>query len=411
MNNKSFLLFSIISTILLVVLREFFISEFTGILEVACIAFFMIFLNYKNCLSYLFLVLPMTCGIPGYSMLVSYIILLFKTRKISLWQYIPPLLIIVSELINFALYDFESSVIPIFSFISFVSVFFYLLFVNDERIDVRQCILNFCIGALFASLVVCVKLFIGSDIETVLSASMRGGVGDSENNIGQFDLNANSMAFFAITVFSIILIGREKLKLSYKVSLILLLFSIVIGVLTFSRSWLVCFVLTLILFLISQKKDVKLITSLCAIVLVAFLLTPQLVKFLQLSFINRFAEVNVYTAGERTIITGDYINKILENTKYWLCGTGATYYKAVLGLERSVHSGLLQIVVCTGLLGVVIFTTSFIHYFKYYKLKENTFLFIIPFIVCLIFNQTIQFFNPYFLMFPFLPTLYLLRLK
>ena len=377
-------------------------------------AILMMLLPYRQCISFLFFVLPITCGIPGYSMLVAYIIVLLKSKQLNLWQTLPPLCIMLLEFAHMIGYSFNVSLSAAFSFFSFVLVFFYLLFNQDNRISIVECIKLFVISAIIASGIVLLKLILSYGIEELMLGYLRGGVQSSAQDqqmIGQFDLNANSMAFYSIVSFSCLLIGQKNLNISRFLYVSLLILSVAIGIISFSRTYTIVLALALLLYFISKRNNTS--TMIIGSILVCALLyaIPLLFEQLLDIYIERFASGNFETAGGRTEVFQAYHNAFINNPNLYLGGTGVVNYAAVIGYPLSIHCGFQQLYVCCGLIGISVFILSALHYKRKFVTRGLPILFYIPLIASVAFDQSIQFFNPYFLMLPFIPVAYVLRLQ
>lgn len=411
--NDRILILSIIIFLGTLLAREFVVSFINGPLVVGLMAALMLLLPYKQCVSFVFFVLPLTCGIPGYSMLVAYIILILKSKIINIWQIIPPICIVLLEFWHVCRYDFESSLVAVFSFSSFILVFFYLIFNRDNRVSNIDCIKLYVIGAIIASLIVILKLGSSHGFEELLLGSLRGGVRSNAEQqlIGQFDLNANSMAFYSITAFSCLLIGRKAYSMKQVNYLLCMIASILVGIISFSRTWILVAILAILLYIIIKHKNIKTIVfSLLFAGLVVYAV-PIFFDNLMEVFIGRFTLDNMETGGGRAVIFDVYHNAFINNPKFYIGGTGVVHYTEVVGYPLAMHSGFQQLYVCCGMIGVFVFAVSALYYKKRYVTRKIPLLFYIPLISCLIFDQSIQFLNPYYLMFPFIPAVYILQLK
>lgn len=396
----------------LLLAREFVVPSIGGVIVVGIMAILMILLPYKQCISFLFFVLPLTCGIPGFSMLCSYIIILSKSKNINSWQFIPPICIVLLELFHVCNYNFVISMPAVFSFSSFILVFFYLIFNCDRRVDIADCIKLFIIGTVFACVTVILKLTSTVGIEELMLGTLRGGVlATEEVVIGQFDLNANSMAFYSIVSFTCLLIGSKILRMPSIAHTVLLTLSVIVGLLSFSRTYIMLLALAVLLYLVSNRHSMKAIIAGLILTCVLVYVAPLFFESLLDVFTERFSDENATSAGGRTEIFMIYHNAFLDNPRLYIGGTGVVHYSNVIGYHMSMHCGFQQLYVCCGIIGLVVYFVSALHYKRRYVTKGLPATFYIPLIVCFIFSQSIQFLNPYFLMLPFIPVVYILRLK
>ena len=127
-------------------------------------------------------------------------------------------------------------------------------------------------------------------------------------------------------------------------------------------------------------------------------------------FASRMNAENIETGGLRTVIFSEYNEKWSADISNIIIGTGAVHSSEVLDIDVSMHSGLQQIWVSHGILGLMLYVLAFLYYLRYYSDRRAPLTQYMPFFFCFIFDQSIQFLVPYPLMLPFLPTLYLLSL-
>lgn len=410
-DNNIILYGSCLLIALLVVAREILMIGVNGPMICAVIAILLFCIPYKDAISFLYFILPLTCGIPGYSMLLAYLILLIRTKAKKLQQFLPAMILILSEIIHSGLYDFPVEYAGIISFSSFVSVFFLVWFIRDSRVDFRRCVKSFCVSAIFACIVVVVKLSMLYGYDALIAGELRGGVMLYADAMlqGQMDLNANSMALYSITVLSCLLLGTRQLQMSKSVYVLLLGFALVAGMLSFSRTWILSVAVMIFLFLISKKMNIGVVIAIgCC--MMALMLLPDFNQYTEI-ITGRFDDETMATAGERSGIFQYYTNWFLEHPIYWMFGTGAVYYSDVVGHTFSMHNALQQIVVCCGCVGSLVMSISLWLFYKSVQKTNLPFLFYIPFLVVGLFYQSVQFLVPYYLMFPIIVTFTILRMR
>ena len=182
------------------------------------------------------------------------------------------------------------------------------------------------------------------------------------------------------------------------------------GALSTSRSWMIVTAVMVLLMMFYSTKSWKtvLATALCLIVVVwgiAWYLeqNPSILE----GFVTRLTDGTMQTGGGRSDVLNEYWNAFSGNSRYWIMGTGVTQYKEVLGETGSVHNAFQQIVVSYGIPGASIFLIGMVC--PVLKLARKELLYWIPFIVILLFVQTIQFINPYTLMFPYIISVFVLK--
>ena len=400
---------------LLIATRDIFDIHFSGSLVAGVIALMAYVMPYKKAVPFLFVSFPFTCGIPGYTVLLSYIVLLMKVKRVSLWQIMPPLILICLEFAHIGLLNANVNLVTSISFLSFVSLFFFLLFDSNENVDRRECVRMFIYGVVATLLIIYVSIIVHSGAEALLTPALRSSVGmgiqgDSgsvESIRGHLALNANSIAYFAITVFSLLLLGHKRLGIQHFIHTILVVLSILAGVFSFSRTWIMLFAALVLIYLIISQSKVKAFTIISLAILFVCILFPSVVISISDIFMGRFEDVE--TAGGRTDIFAVYNELWLSKISYIFFGVGAMCYEYIMDFDYSMHNGLQQIYVSYGIAGILLFLFVIRKYSRKYIAKKTPFIFYVPFLACFIFDQSIQFWDPYYLIFPFLAVAYVLR--
>lgn len=373
----------------------------------------LLFLDIKLSLCFIFYLLPFSWFFPGYIILFLYIIIVYKCKEHNKSvQFIGALLIIILELLHLLTYNNQVDWIHSFSPLSFIALFFYLLFYQDETINYSSCIRYYCIGSIIAILLSYLSLIQIGGLEVFLSGVFRSGTDDAMSKDFPV-LNANSAAFLSIVPFSCLLYAKNKLELPFPIYIILLITFIVLGALSFSRTFMILTAISIILYICFAKVKNKKIIVLCGIVGVfaTILAFPVFVDSIVNIFSERFNGANIETAGGRTDIFASYNKWLLENYDALIWGVGINYYYEIVNVGHSTHCGLQQIIVCTGFIGLFILCVSFYKFFKINRTNNTQFQAIIPFIICLAFDQSIQFYMPQFLMFPFIVSAYLYKIN
>lgn len=408
---------SILCIMAILCLRDIFDLDIGGAAITGVIAVLLIILPYPHLIYLLFFILPLTCGIPGYVMLLSIIILLLKSKHKTALQIIPVLVISLVEIFHASFYDFNADLKGILSYLSFTAVFFFLLFDQNKTIDRRICIKYFCLGAVFTLMIIYADLILKNGFTEIITGNLRSGfamgIDDVEEMKNHLALNANSIAYYSIVSLGCLLLGRKKLQLSLPLYLLLTCAAIAAGVLSFSRTWLLLIAIISILFIITNKLSNKFITMATIAIIVSLAIMSDSAFFSPITenITNRIENDNIATAGGRVTIFKEYNRFWSSDIKYMLFGTGAVYYKEVARQSASMHNGIQQIYVCYGVCGIILYITVIFIFIRKYRQKGLPLLYYLPIIACFLFDQSIQFLNPYYLMLPFIPAAYALRIE
>lgn len=408
---------SVLSIMVILCMRDILGFGVSGVMIVGIMSLFMILLPYTQLVYLLFFILPLTCGIPGYVMLVSIVLLVLKSKHITAAQIIPALLIAISEILHVTFYDFNADFRGVLSYLSFISVFFFLLFEQDKTVMRQVCIKYFCFGAVFTLAVIYAGLMLENGFAEVIAGNLRSGfamgIEEVEEMKNRLVLNANSIAYYSIVSLACLLLGRRKLQLGFLSYVSMLVIAIAGGILSFSRTWLLLVAVVFVLFIIANKPSNKFVLGAAIAAIVGLVIVSDSAFFAPIveNMTSRIGNDDIATAGGRFIIFERYNDFWLSEMKYVLFGTGAVYYKEVAGQFMSIHNGIQQIYVCYGLCGILLYIGVIVGFLRRNKHIKLSLLFCLPIIACFLFNQSIQFLNPYYLMLPFIPAAYALRIE
>lgn len=400
----------------LFIIRDIIQINIPGAIFMAWFVGILLLLPRSEMMKAIFFIMPFAGGVPGYTILLSLFVLILKSKKLCIWQIIPPAIIALLEFTNVAFYDFDIRFQSVISYIGFVALFFFTLFDKDSSTDIKACLRFFCYGTVITLLIVYIPIILNHGILSLIAGEVRSGfaMGYEDNDAikGHLAMNANTIAYFSISLLSLLLLGRKTLIIKSK---LLYLFAVLVvataGILSFSRTWLLLTAIIIILYVINSKH--RTVAIILVIITSSIIITTQniVVESISSAFKTRMEDETLKTGGGRFDIFIEYNRVWSEKINHIAIGTGATHYGQVIEHNHSMHNGLQQIWVCHGIIGFLIFAAAFVHYFRRYRNKHIQFTYYLPFIACFIFDQSIQFLVPYTLMFPFIPTLYVLRLN
>lgn len=361
----------------------------------------------------IFFMMPFASGIPGYTILLSLVILVIKSNKINAWQIIPPAIIALLEIMSVAFYDFDIRFQSVISYIGFIFLFFYTLFDKDTQIDKKSCVRFFCYGAVVALLIVYVPIILNHGIWALIAGEARYGLAmgleNEEDVLGHLVMNANTIAYFSITLLSLLLLGRKRIGISSNIFYYFAIFiAAASGILSFSRTWLMLMAVVIVAYVFNSKHRV--VATVLVVLFTSITMTTQnmVVESISGVFQTRMEDETMETGNGRFDIFRDYNHAWVESPKYVIMGAGASNYRQALNQEFSMHNGLQQIWICHGIIGFMIFLLAILRYMRSCRNRSLNFVYFLPFFACFVFDQSIQFLVPYTLMLPFLPTLYVL---
>lgn len=404
------LVWMVMSLSALFVLRDCFSININQYIILGLYSLFLICSNFERCVYLTIIAMPLLCGMQGFIATVALIILYIKAPQINNWQWGPLIVIAVLELLNWGDVSNSTSIKEYVLLCSFVGIFFFFLNDNLENISRKKVISYYLLSTSFVLFLVVFRALSIIGIEGLLSASFRGTnmmemAGLESDMQTHFALNANSQAYFSIVNISILVLGKDRLGMNTVPFYLVLLISFIAGIVSFSRTWiLLMFFLSIVSVLLSKgKKRIALIFTI--LVLFAGFMASGFSDSVIDSISGRFKEDSIETGGGRTDIFAYYNKMWINDPMKILVGTGSIDYAYKSNYDHSIHNGLQQIYYCYGIVGFLIFILAFMQYFKRSRVLRKSLFSLLPFIICFLFDQSIQFINPHFLMFPFIASL------
>lgn len=317
----------------------------------------------------------MMCCIPlntslhfFYALLICLCFFLLKyPRKIYFNStFIPLFLMIVWELLHcfgkpFSLTMFVTNFVPLI-------VLAILMFYRDETIDYPFICraLSLCIS------LVCVTLFgrllyiARFNVMEAIASLWRLGADTVEAQqilkIEGGDQNPNTLGVFCVLGISGLLQLR-RMQLGKKVDIVQIVFLILFGTLTCSRTYLVCFAIMIVLFWISHKGGInrkfKLLLQVLLIsavaMLILYIIFPTVLEY----YFNRLINRDKYLS--RSELMTIYHHFIVENERILFFGIGLhNYYTELTEVYRVSsavpHNAIQEMIIAWGLPSLILFT-------------------------------------------------------
>ncbi len=420
-NWERVLLWMMLSLMAFVFFRDVLSISVNRFVILGIVSLCLIILPYKYCLYFTAFLMPFLCSILGYVLTVALICLICKGENLTVYSFVPISILLILELCHLTfMQGIKVDIKEYIMYSTVIALFFYLIFNNKNDIDVSCFIFYYLLGTTFILFVVSLQLLCTFGIDEIAMGVHRSGarMGDDAMEVitgEQTGLNANNIAFFSITNISLLLLGKKNLNLSKVTIFIMFVVALLAGLISVSRTWMMLLAIVLLAYMILQRNFKQFFIALLSILILTFVVILSESEYTQMvytMFEGRFEDANMSTAGGRTDLFKAYNDFWLQNFEYILTGTGVIYYRDIANLPNSLHNSTQQIYVCTGIVGVVVFLSVIINYFRLYvRGNKIPYLFYLPFFTCLVFSQSIQFFNPYYLIFPFVFTAFVFRLK
>ena len=263
----------------------------------------------------------------------------------------------------------------------------------------------------------CLKFYLGLFVflsvdviwATAKAVGNIGGIISGSFRIGQVDLidssvegllgmNSNGIALLAMVAAAAILLMFNKRYLSLSWSIIGMVFAAFVGFLTVSKTFILVFAGMYLLYLIWYilKSNGKNITPIfvLAVSIVAFIVLPQttIVK----NVLDRFSSGDLTTG--RIDVANEYLDFMFKDFSRVILGMGLQNITIKSGFVHVPHNAILEIFVCFGIVGIIMFSVYFINlikmnieYRKNNSLEKANFINYLPVVVYVVFIQSLQF--------------------
>ena len=355
---------------------------------------------------------PLLYGLPGnYIMPLALIIYLIKKRRISKEQFFYIIFIAGMEFVAARRYS-SLQIDSILGYISIASLFFVMINEKSE-LDYEKCLRAFVLGITVICSVVIVSTIKNAPsnwIAQLSSGYFRFGVVEDTTDGLRLSLNANAMSFFSIAGISIIMVllkkGRSENRTFLYAEFIILLLA---GLLSLSRMWFIDGIVCVFFFIIFSGREKGFVLrgiGILALIIIGIFVIDRYLPSLTVGIRNRFEREDLLTGNQRFSILKDYLNAFTKKPSYLLLGTGVTQYSRVLGLSgHSIHTGIVQILICYGVVGFVVFMYGWLKPILA-SIKRIDKVYFVPFICVFVYSLSAQFVNPWYLLFPHLFAVY-----
>lgn len=413
------LLLSVLSVTALLLMRDILGISVNKMFFVLIVVGACLFMNYRSIIALLFFLMPVLNGLPGNYILPVVALALFikQPTLMSRNGYVFFTLLALFEIVHYPFYSFSTDIPLTIGYLSVLFLMCYTISIKDGSLDYKQCLLFFCMGnVVFLLIILGISSAHGGSVASFVAEGYRiGETKDlAEPMEGQLMINANpnGLGAFAITGAAIVLVLYKARRISALILSVFLAVFILVGTLSFSRTFFLCLALLLFLVVVvkgGEKKLRKRLPSIFALVIIVgallfFLFSNELIYNV---IYNRFAGDDMSTGNGRTEIMLMYHNWLSQHPICFLFGTGAVHYQDVVNLPSACHNAIQQIVVSYGIVGLFLFAVLVVSAIKYSYNKF--FLYLIPFIVVFISVQASRILNPWNNLYLFFAVFYVMK--
>ncbi len=412
--SKSKVIIYIIIVSSMILLRDIFDVSLSKYLFVAICGIFFLAAKTQDLICMIMFTVPLLCGLPGnYIMPIALICYLFKSGRINSKQLLLSCFVIVMELVACVFYS-TVSLPNIVGYITNLVLFFCLIY-DTTKHNYKKYIYYFVLGVVLTAGIIVIATILDSPtwLQDISKGYLRFGMVENESEeLLNITLNANALAFYSMTGISCIVVLLRFSEFNKLFLIIQMIFLGLVGLITLSRTWVLTLVLLLVLYVFASATSGKSVFKACAgLGIVALVVIVILNRYPQLyqGMLNRFNEGNLLNGNGRIEITSQYLSEFDENLRTMFFGTGVTDYKNVIGLEKSLHNSLVQILICYGIFGSLIFMYGWLSDVVK-KIGKVKLFYWIPFICIFAYSLTAQVVNPHYLIYPHLLAIFSLNL-
>ncbi len=331
------------------------------------------------------------------------VIFLLRKRQISTINsiFIISFIVAVIELVRFCLVPGESFNVYVNTMTVVLLTGTIISGILSGDVDATTCLKFYLALFMFLSvdIIWATAKAVGS-ISGIINGSFRIGQVDliDSDVEGLLGMNSNGIALLAMAAAAIILLLFNKRKLSLLWSIIGIIFSAFVGFLTVSKTFILVFAGMFLLYLIwcifkgDGKKSTPIIALVVSVLAVAILLQTNIVK----NVLDRFSSSDLTTG--RIDVAKEYLDLMSKDLFGTIFGLGLQNITIKSGFVHVPHNAILEIFVCFGITGLILFSIYFVSLFKMNKayrknnnLRKANFVNYLPIIVYFVFIQSLQF--------------------
>jgi len=312
------------------------------------------------------LCIPFSSVFSHYITIMAFILIyLIKFRKdVRIGAELLPLLLLIAWELMHCFSDLFSAKHFLASFIPILLCFF-LMMIDLRELDYAFVVRVFAIGCFVVGLYLITQVLVHAGFNVIKAFSDMQRLGMEGEKLGVEvsggEMNPNTLGVLCVLAMSgllqLISIGEGKQS-----DYLLLTLLLVIGVLTTSKTFLVCLVILVVLFIMAQKGSLKkkllvLARSFAVLAVAAimiWLLFPDAMK----SFGERFQERDISSGrAELMAVYHDYVFSSPRNA-LWGIGVNNFIYKVITKYAIAIntpHNGFQEVLVAWGIPGLIFF--------------------------------------------------------
>ncbi len=386
--------------------RDFTGMEVSQLFMLAYVSILILFADYKSLTYYTALLMPMLCGIFLFLIAFLYFGIIFKApQKPNRFQIGFAVVLILIEALDQLLLATQLRTYDITRIIlygSFLLTTFYFIFLPEGLINRKRFVKCYCYGSFITLAIIFCSTIIQWGFLHLFTGYRMGDVSNYDlhsESQAMFGLNSNNLAYYSLYTLATLLVGRKKMEFNSLIYWILIIGTCGIGLLSYSRTFILLTAFLIILTMLTSFNFKKIIAG---IVIVVGVGSYAVIEFegIEDGYLNRFSASDVKSGGDRTDLFSQYNDYFVSNPELWLLGTGVVYYKDICRQKNSIHNATQQIYITTGIVGLLVFALSIYVFFKKRMVKGVDISYYLPAMAVSLFLQTLQVLNPMELMCP-----------
>ncbi|HHW21446.1 MAG TPA: O-antigen ligase family protein [Clostridiaceae bacterium] len=389
-------------TAVIVYARDIFGLDINKFIIIGLALALALFSDIDHIFLYISFIVPIISGLPySYIFIIFLSVLVIKRPGWIFNVKMIPLYIIIFIIEPLSIFYGSFSFVEYLRLLSVLIVSFaYIYNYSDEQSHIRACNL-YLISFILAGLNIVIKTVNNASISYLLTYGIRLGDISAVTSVEGITVtyDPNTLAILSSISIAISLILLRNGSSPRWQHLLIIVFSVLIGMATLSRTFILLGVIILAFVTITSTRSVKgyiSIFSFLGIIFVLFLCVNKYFPSLIRNITERFTTSDI-SNGRIAIFIG-YMRIILNNPLKFILGLGIQNYQIKSGIYESCHNGTQEILVTWGLLGIIAVIIMFMNIFRRIKtgvlLRENKIGYL-PFLLLIIGLQLIQFFSQY----------------
>lgn len=304
-----------------------------------------------------------------YALLAIIVIYIIKHREemknINLYAYIPLVLMMCWEASHALLGEFSLVLyLQGFSELMFCS---FVISLPNKKFDY-----SLISRTLAISIVVCCSISLWKLLETVdfdfesifLEGNYRFGIVEADESSYVLNYNSNALGFMCNIGMLGLLLRMAKYQANI-LDIALVIAQIILGFLTLSRSFTICLLLAVVLYVFSVARSigklVKYLVAVGVVLAIAILIINLTAPYIFENLFDRFGEDDV-TGGRARLL--EWYNKYLfDSPSHFLYGTGLQDILSKVNVDswnvvdNVPHNAIQEILVVWGIMGILLFGT------------------------------------------------------